>query len=129
MRRKTELLESQHPLGELKLRLQRVPPAIERYRLKVTVMEAEGVLAMDRSGTSDPYVEINVANQVQKTSIQKKTLAPVWRESFVFNVNSWAHGTRAFCKVNLCFTDDLTRVLSFLSDLGLGSRRRRRLYG
>eukprot|EP01084_Bolivina_argentea_P175228 303497_1 len=54
-------------------------------QLQVTVVNASNVPAMDRSGTSDPYVEVIVNNQTQKTSVQKDTLKPTWNETFTFN--------------------------------------------
>ena len=55
----------------------------------MTIQRAMGLAAMDRGGTSDPYVTIKVGSQSeQKTTVQKKTLTPVWDESFSFRVES-----------------------------------------
>ena len=49
----------------------------------VSVVKAEGLLAKDKGGTSDPYVELRVGKEVKaKTKIIEKTLNPEWNESF-----------------------------------------------
>jgi len=56
--------------------------------LTVNVDDGE-VVAMDSSGTSDPYVVFKLnGNEVFKTNEQKKTLKPIWNERFDVNINS-----------------------------------------
>ena len=43
-------------------------------QLQVTVVNAQNVPAMDRGGTSDPYVEVTVNGTTQKTSAQKRII-------------------------------------------------------
>jgi len=76
--------------GELQLSAQPPPPTVPvPGLLSMTIKKAMGLAAMDRGGTSDPYVTIKVGSQSeQKTTVQKKTLAPVWDESFSFRVES-----------------------------------------
>ena len=39
---------------------------------------------MDQSGTSDPYCVVTAGSQREHTAIVKKSLNPVWNETFVF---------------------------------------------
>lgn len=52
----------------------------------ITVLEGRHLAAMDKSGTSDPYVTLKTTFNKQsfKTKIIKKTLEPKWNESFAF---------------------------------------------
>jgi hypothetical protein len=54
--------------------------------LTVRVIEATGLVAADRSGVSDPYVRITFEQQKKQTKVIKKTLAPVWNETFEFEI-------------------------------------------
>uniref|UniRef100_A0A7S3DCA9 Ras GTPase-activating protein n=1 Tax=Palpitomonas bilix TaxID=652834 RepID=A0A7S3DCA9_9EUKA len=61
--------------------------------LIVTVVEARGLAAADSTGFSDPYVKVKIKNgrdtiQTDKTSVQKRTLNPVWNQSYEFEVLS-----------------------------------------
>jgi synaptotagmin-1 len=45
---------------------------------------------MDMSGTSDPYVKVYIMPEKKKkfeTKVHRKTLNPVFNETFVFKVN------------------------------------------
>ncbi|PJF17466.1 hypothetical protein PSACC_02716 [Paramicrosporidium saccamoebae] len=55
--------------------------------LKVHVEAARGLPAMDStSEVADAYVEIRFSDSLQRTSVCRKTLNPVWREDFRFEV-------------------------------------------
>ena len=59
--------------------------------LDFQVLRARNLQAADRGGTSDPYVRIHVGNAISsevKTSVKKKTLNPVWEESFSIRLES-----------------------------------------
>jgi Ca2+-dependent lipid-binding protein len=59
----------------------------EGVSVQVTLIEARGLKAMDRGGTSDPYCRVRVGSkQVFKTRHIKKTLTPDWNESFTTRV-------------------------------------------
>ena len=52
------------------------------YAVSVRVVRATGLMAADKSGTSDPYVKMNSAfGKKAKTSVLKKTLDPEWDET------------------------------------------------
>ena len=53
--------------------------------LTITIWKATGLAAMDRGGTSDPYVVIKVGKNKVKTTVRAKTLSPVWDEKFSFS--------------------------------------------
>ncbi|ORY88542.1 C2 domain-containing protein [Syncephalastrum racemosum] len=59
--------------------------------VNVTLVGARNLKAMDKSGTSDPYVRVRVGSKVLlKTKHIKKTLAPEWNESFSTRVHNRA---------------------------------------
>ncbi len=56
--------------------------------LEVVVQKAEGLLAMDRGGTSDPFCELQLGKQKKKTKVKPKTLNPQWDETFLLDYSS-----------------------------------------
>jgi len=60
---------------------------IDLYSCAVLVEEGLNLLPSDLNGFSDPYVKIFLQDSQQsfQTSIQKKTLDPVWQDEFVFD--------------------------------------------
>lgn len=74
--------------GELLLSLCWQPAA---HRLTVVVLKARNLPKMDVTGLADPYVKIYLLCNGQrvakkKTHVKKRTLSPVYNESFVFDV-------------------------------------------
>lgn len=60
-------------------------------QLTVGILQAADLLSMDSGGTSDPYVKVFVLPDKKKkydTKVHKKTLNPVFNETFGFKV-SW----------------------------------------
>lgn len=60
-------------------------------QLTVGILQAADLLSMDSGGTSDPYVKVFVLPDKKKkfdTKVHKKTLNPVFNETFTFKV-SW----------------------------------------
>lgn len=58
-----------------------------KEELMVSVKEAQDLMAMDNSGSSDPYAIVFLSSDIQKkyeTKVHRKTLNPVFNESFTF---------------------------------------------
>uniref|UniRef100_A0A0N5AWQ6 Synaptotagmin-1 n=1 Tax=Syphacia muris TaxID=451379 RepID=A0A0N5AWQ6_9BILA len=59
------------------------------FQLTVTIVSAEDLPAMDLGGTSDPYVKLYLLPEKKKkfqTKVQRKSLNPVFNETFTFKV-------------------------------------------
>ncbi|XP_025948561.2 synaptotagmin-8 [Dromaius novaehollandiae] len=62
---------------------------LRAQQVKVGVQQAADLQAMDSGGTSDPYVIVYLTSDVKKkyeTKVYRKTLNPVFNESFTFQV-------------------------------------------
>ncbi|TKR88855.1 hypothetical protein L596_013031 [Steinernema carpocapsae] len=73
-------------LGRLQYRLEY---DFDKSHLTVGIIQAEELPAMDLGGTSDPYVKIFLLPDKKKkfqTKVQRKSLNPVFNESFTFKV-------------------------------------------
>jgi len=58
-------------------------------QLSVNIIEATDLPGMDMSGTSDPYVKVYLLPEKKpkfETRVHRKTLNPVFNETFVFKV-------------------------------------------
>ena len=58
-------------------------------QLSVGVIQAADLPGMDMSGTSDPYVKVYLLPEKKKkheTKVHRKTLNPVFNETFVFKL-------------------------------------------
>ncbi|KAF4529314.1 hypothetical protein B566_EDAN011408 [Ephemera danica] len=80
--------------GELLVSLCWQPAA---SRLTVVVLKARNLPKMDVTGLADPYVKIYLLFNTQriakkKTHVKKRTLNPVFNESFVFEIPQGAEG-------------------------------------
>ncbi|KAK3814034.1 MAG: C2 domain-containing protein [Benniella sp.] len=54
----------------------------EPGNLTIHVIEASGLLGVDKSGQSDPYVKVSVGSKtLLKTKVKKENLAPNWSEA------------------------------------------------
>lgn len=49
-------------------------------KLRVSVLEATGLVALDKNGTSDPYVVVQLGESKLRTTTHQQTLNPVWGE-------------------------------------------------
>ena len=54
--------------------------------LHITVASAKDLAVKDKSGASDPYVVLRVADIEHKTPVAPKTLAPTWNDHFAFDL-------------------------------------------
>lgn len=66
-------------------------------RLTVVVLKARSLPKMDVTGLADPYVKIYLLYNQQriakkKTHVKKRTLSPVFNESFIFDIPNGADG-------------------------------------
>jgi Ca2+-dependent lipid-binding protein len=72
-------------LINLTIRLHPLPPPLEGV-VRVSVVQARNLKAMDRGGTSDPYAIVTLSsapkNTKARTQIVVKTLNPYWNSSF-----------------------------------------------
>ncbi|ETO23355.1 hypothetical protein RFI_13829 [Reticulomyxa filosa] len=59
--------------------------------VKLTVNNGKDLPAMDKSGTSDPYVVVEIGKKTFKTKHVTKSLNPSWNESFLFSVKDPVH--------------------------------------
>ncbi|XP_031632288.1 synaptotagmin 1 isoform X2 [Contarinia nasturtii] len=79
-----ESKHSEQKLGKLQYKLEY---DFNSNSLNVTVLQAEELPALDMGGTSDPYVKVYLLPDKKKkfeTKVHRKTLNPVFNESFVF---------------------------------------------
>lgn len=81
-----ESMKSDQKLGRLQFR---IDYDFNQSNLSVTAIQAEDLPALDMGGTSDPYVKIYLLPDKKKkfeTKVHRKTLNPVFNETFVFKV-------------------------------------------
>ncbi|KAG5892205.1 hypothetical protein JTB14_012939 [Gonioctena quinquepunctata] len=75
-------------LGKLQYKLEY---DFNQNSFSVTVIQAEDLPALDMGGTSDPYVKVYLLPDKKKkfeTKVHRKTLNPVFNETFVFKVST-----------------------------------------
>lgn len=118
----TEKEESQGG-GELLLSLCHQPGA---KRLSVVILKARNVPKMDITGFSDPYVKIylhhqNTRSAKKKTHIKKRSLNPVFNESFIFDLPTKDGSLKEVqLEVIMCDWDRITKN-EVIGSLVLGS--------
>lgn len=75
-------------------------------KIRLTIVEARGLMPKDNNGLSDPYCLVQVGKNIKRTGTRKRTLAPIWNENFEFKVDS----ARESIKIRLWDEDDDLRA-------------------
>ncbi|XP_045613625.1 synaptotagmin-4 isoform X2 [Procambarus clarkii] len=111
--------------GELLVSLCHQPAA---NRLTVVVLKARNLPKMDITGLSDPYVKIYLLFNGQrvakkKTHVKKRTLNPVFNESFVFDLPAGVDGLDSISLEFLLLDWDRVTKNEVIGRLELGGAR------
>lgn len=94
---KEEEEKEQEKLGKLQYS---IDYDFENTKLTIGILQAADLMSMDSGGTSDPYVRVLLLPDKKKkfdTKVHKKTLNPVFNETFVFKIPYEELGGKTLC--------------------------------
>eukprot|EP01115_Flamella_aegyptia_P001786 TRINITY_DN13009_c0_g1_i1.p1 TRINITY_DN13009_c0_g1~~TRINITY_DN13009_c0_g1_i1.p1 ORF type:complete len:131 (+),score=57.72 TRINITY_DN13009_c0_g1_i1:194-586(+) len=88
-------------------------------KLTVRIIEAKNLRAEDYNGSSDPYVEVRLKNEVQefKTKVVKNNLHPHWDETFTLDIPE--HNASSAVLYFKVYDFDVGTVNDYLGELEL----------
>ncbi|XP_068608579.1 rab11 family-interacting protein 1 [Brachionichthys hirsutus] len=69
-----------------------VDPPWRPTSVQVTVRQARGLRAKGKSGTNDAYALMAVGKEKYQTSVEEKSVAPMWKEEATFDLPQLQHG-------------------------------------
>lgn len=89
-------------------------------QLTIGILQAADLMSMDSGGTSDPYVKVLLFPDKKKkfdTKVHKKTLNPVFNETFVFKVSLvliWKNGAVIKRNIHLIWTSCFLKITQIM---------------
>lgn len=84
----TRLEKQRREKAEARLREIARSEARVRTKLSVRVGSGRGLASKDANGLSDPFLELTLLEQQQRTKVIKKSLSPHWNEQLEFDVTA-----------------------------------------
>jgi Ca2+-dependent lipid-binding protein len=54
------------------------------YLINIRILEASDLIPSSSSGVANPLCVVRVIDKTEKTKVMKKTLSPIWDQSFTF---------------------------------------------
>ena len=99
-----------------------IPAEKKAYVLRSHIYQARGLAAADRTGTSDPYCEIQCGNYRKTTRRNEETLCPIWYETLTGRIfmPAKAQELSQAPMINITVWDWEQGLLGFSADVIIG---------